>query len=223
MKLYDVFHFVSHPIAIVIYFLSTIILFPHTMELFSQLKKRPPCIEIEKTIFDNPNSSFTFNKIKIISFCLLTSFLILFSSRQFVILLGCNDIRVMPTGTYCYYVLATNSKDKTYTLPAKIEKEGSLCYVRNVYFKNGGYLYFEEGELSEHSKTNIISCNTYDQNSKDWKIELTQNKTTHSKVTETDPRNPFRLIFAFCHSSFFLICAILNVWHWFKRRNDPPY
>lgn len=213
MTLYDLYSFASNPIAIVTYFLSTLVLLPHAMELYSQFKNRVICLRFERSVFDPPNDSYLRNRINAILFCLIMSLLVLFSSRQFVILLGCKNIDVMPNGTYCYYVLATNDNDKTYTLPAKIEKEGPSCYVQNVYFKNGGYLYFEEGELSQNSKTEIFSCDTYDQNGKDWKIELTENRTTHLKVDETNPFNLFKLIFTFCHSMFFIVCVLLNIWH----------
>lgn len=135
--------------------------------------------------------------IKTLIISLLSIFILLFSSGRFVRLMGCNDFRIMPEGTYCYYVLATNEKGQTYTLPAKIEimtdvnedDEKTYC-VRNVYFKNGGYLYFEdECQPEKNNKSGAWQDSAMDQNEKDWEIELTSNKTTHNSVCETKPNN----------------------------------
>jgi hypothetical protein len=136
---------------------------------------------------------------------LFICFLILFSSNQFVISLGCEDIRVMPEGTYCYYVKATNENGKTYTLPAKIEKildtyeydEGktktkTVYYINNVYFKNGGYLYFEDC-YTDYDTAEIF----LDQRDRDWKIKITPYKAYHEKVLETNPNKPSKLILPF--------------------------
>lgn len=155
---------------------------------------------------------------------LLISFVILFSTSQFIIMLGCKDIRVMPEGTYCYYVYATNEKGKTYTLPAKIIKRyeeyveedidgnshtrtSEVFYVENVYFKNGGYLYFETGDYFEYEE----KCNYDDQNNREWEIELTNIKTFHEKVIETEPFKPWKLIIPFAEIVIIFISSLLYI------------
>lgn len=154
-----------------------------------------------------------FESFKSSAFCvslvsLLISFIILFSNNQFVIMLGCDDIRVMPEGTYCYYVYATNEKGKTYTLPARINKIDRLqYYVENVYFKNGGYLYFPNGDFFEYDDT----FNNYDQSDKEWEIELTNNKTFHEKVEETEPFKPTAVILPFVEIIIIWFSTILYI------------
>ena len=55
--------------------------------------------------------------------------------------------------------------------------------VDNVYFSNGGYLYFGEGYTDTF---NFGETQTYhDQNENEWEIELTNYKTSHKDVQET--------------------------------------
>ncbi|MBP3706266.1 MAG: hypothetical protein J6J13_03325, partial [Clostridia bacterium] len=144
--------------------------------------------------------------------------LALFSNNHFIIKLGCEDIRVMPDGTYCYYVLATNEKDKTYTLPANIEKiDGNYC-VRNIYFKNGGYLYFDDCDYFEYDETARV-C---DQSGNFWNIKLTNNKTTHYKVNEVTHFSTYKLLEGFVMAFCFLIMVILNFIQLLKE-DDEDY
>ncbi len=110
-------------------------------------------------------------------------FVLLFGSRYFVVgILNCNDIRAMPDGQYCYYVKATNEKNKTYTLPANIYKYDDRYTVYNVYFNNDGYLYFKEScSDMKYGETNY----GYDQKDREWQIELTNTKAYHPSVQET--------------------------------------
>lgn len=123
------------------------------------------------------------NKIKAIIISIICIFITLFSSNNFIILLGCEDIRIMPEGTYCYYVYATNEKNNTYTLPANIQKTDGKYFVHNVYFNNGGYLYFSDGDFFDFDEDVAY----FDQNNNEWSINLTANKTSHSKVKEKNP------------------------------------
>ncbi len=118
--------------------------------------------------------------------------MVFLGSRQIIIGLGCQDIRVMPEGTYCYYVEATNEKGKTYTLPARVKKIGEKTYgVSNVYFDNGGFLYFSDFDYVEYDD----EFYSWDQRGNEWHIKFTPNKAYHEKVTETEPFEPLGLIF----------------------------
>lgn len=146
---------------------------------------------------------------------ILMSLIVLFSNNQFVIMLGCNDIRIMPDGTYCYYVYATNEKDKTYTLPANITKIDRLqYYIENVYFKNGGYLYFSDGDYFKYNDT----FEEYDQNNRRWKIELTNYKTSHEKVDETKPFKPTSIIISFVEVFVIWLSTIIYILQLRKRK-----
>lgn len=126
-------------------------------------------------------------KIVAILFHLLMIVILMFGSNYFIVrICGSTDIRCMPEGTYCYYVRATNEKGKTYTLPAKIYKHDLSTYaVENVYFDNGGYLYFA-GTCEDFEYDDTEQCS--DQDEHEWEISLTNYKTTHKKVTETQPK-----------------------------------
>ena len=146
--------------------------------------------------------------------CVLSCFVILFSNAQFVTMLGSRDIRTMPEGTYCYYVKTTNEKGKTYTLPAKIQKINGTYYdIDNVYFKNGGYLYFEDSEYIEYSET----LSTYDQNGKDWDIKLTNHKCSHDKVEETKPMNFKKLVLPFIEVLLIISTALMYIFNSVKK------
>ena len=128
----------------------------------------------------------------------------------------------MPEGTYCYYVHATNEKGKTYTLPAKINKINEIYveednenvkkssytyyYLNNIYFENGGYLYFD----SDYFEYSEEICAT-DQGGNEWKIQLTSQKAFHPKVNETKPFKPTKLIFPFIEIITITIATILYV------------
>lgn len=67
--------------------------------------------------------SYDARKILAILFHLIMIIILILGSNYFVNkICASEDVRCMPEGTYCYYVKATNEKDKTYTLPAKIKK-----------------------------------------------------------------------------------------------------
>ena len=163
------------------------------------------------------------SKIKTIILCLLCIFILLFSSKNFTILLGCDDIRIMPNGTYCYYVLATNEKEKTYTLPANIEKIGrNDYYVYNVYFDNGGYLYFANDDYFSFGERITHT----DQDNRDWNIELTPYKTTHPEVEETEPIDIGWIITVFISVLSILISGIfylISIDTYKKRNNKLIY
>lgn len=147
------------------------------------------------------------NKIKAIIISIICIFIALFSSNNFIILLGCEDIRIMPEGTYCYYVYATNEKGNTYTLPANIEKIDGNYYVHNVYFNNGGYLYFSDGDFFDFDE----DITYFDQNNNEWTINLTTNKTSHSKVKEKNPLRISWLLMVFVFAISLAVSCIFYI------------
>lgn len=161
-----------------------------------------------KKQFEDLYIPFGPNKFTTILICLLSTLIILFSNNYFITLINDKDIRTLPSGTYCYYVYATNQKDKTYTLPANIEKINNNYYVvYNVYFKNGGYLYFEDCENFKYGEKERVS----DQTGNFWDIELTNRKTFHEKVKETNPKNIKKLIIPFIEIALILLTGAMYI------------
>lgn len=134
----------------------------------------------------------------------------LLANKHFLISLGSEDLRIMPKGNYCYYVYATNEKGKTYTLPAKIHKDGKLYYVENVYFNNGGYLYFEDHyENYTFSETQRLT----DQNDKDWEIKLT-NIRSFRKNFNSSLTYGFDVFLFYSMAILSFACVIIYIFIW---------
>jgi len=121
-----------------------------------------------------------------IGFTLVMIGIILFNiwtSPVFWGLMGSQDIKRKPLGEHCYYVVVQEHKStKSYTIPGKIEKSEDGYHIVNVYWPNGGYLYFEDMPLCEVDK----ECSAFDQNGRDWDLKLTNNKAEHADVQDAD-------------------------------------
>jgi len=210
MDLYDIYFLCSSTPWVAVIHLYVLFMI---IEIYSYCKK-----ETSDSLFDICTMSFDGFKGKAICASLVSILFIisvLFGSNQFVMLFDDDDIRYMPKGQYCYEVLATNEKGKTYTLPASISKVNKLEYeVDYIYFKNGGYLYFEDGEYFEFGD----EVNLIDQRERFWDIELTNNKTWHEKVDETDPSRPSKLIFPFAEAAIIAFATILYIKELRKRK-----
>lgn len=127
--------------------------------------------------------------------------------RQFT---GYHRLQKEPVGAVrAYYVIAENKKGKEYTLPAEVgvsyDTDTDLKYnpttftdeettsyfdlflISRVYFKNGGYLYFEDPLVFSKPGDKAIG---YDQSDKKWHITLTDRYVKNSNIKE---RNPYDL------------------------------
>lgn len=133
-----------------------------------------------------------------------------------------HDINYLPDGTYSFYVLMNNGK-KEYTLPAEItiisdtysestnqERERLTShadiYLSKVFFKNGGYLYFDDRIIELNEKTLVM-----DQNGIDWDCTLLNKHANNNKVKETVPnlnKSFFRLIIRCLALMFCLIIIV---------------
>ncbi len=131
-------------------------------------------------------------------------------------LLKYDDLRAMPDGEYCYYVKATNEKNSTYTLPAKIYKDNNHYQVTNVYFKNGGYLYLDD---SCQDITFYETGYAIDQSDKEWEIQLTPYKSHNENVDVT--KYSLSINDILCLSMIFLhfIVIILHIIHFKKSKS----
>lgn len=215
MNLYNIYTAVNNPYVVAFAILFSFLSIGHIHDLYKYCKTKASF----QFYSDELLSKISYDARRIISILIHFVFILLitFGSNYFIVgILGCDDIRVLPEGTYCYYVNATNEKNKTYILPAKIYKYDLLDYcVDNVYFSNGGYLYFGEGYTDTF---NFGETQTYhDQNENEWEIELTNYKTSHKDVQETKAKysddDIFRLIMVLIH----IYVIILNIYFWKKH------
>lgn len=141
------------------------------------------------------------HKIIVIILCLFCFIIMIFSNNTLLWFLdGQEDIRLAPEGTYCYYAKASREfSEDEYTLPAKVKKaEVNLYHVKNIYFPNGGFLYFDvdesaewynfEDEYNYDEKSNSFNEEMYymDQNGEHWNITLTNIKANNSSVYENN-------------------------------------
>lgn len=173
---YDIFQLCSFPIIILLAFG---IGFMSLVFSFEQLRhQKGPASDLYDIVW----IPFGNSKIRTIVVSVLCILVLVVSNSALLYYCGYDDLRIAPEGTYCYYVKATGENGSTYTLPAKIEKIEKDFYVHNIYFNNGGYLYFDSGDYVSFDD----KVSNYDQNGKEWKIELTNNKTTHPMVKESN-------------------------------------
>lgn len=124
----------------------------------------------------------------ILLICILVHF---FCSSCFAQIIGFHRLDIEPFGSVCcYYVEAENESGKTYALPAKITIDSSShdtidsngeikivtrreYIINNVFFYNGGYLYFDAGKgLSEAGDFFTAA----DQSGEVWRIRLTDKR-----------------------------------------------
>ena len=181
------------------------------IDFFTKRKQNKSFLEI----FDSMDGFYQLSKFTFVIVFMCAVIVILFSSSHFVTLLGSKDLRTMPSGTYCYYVEATNEYDKTYTLPAKVEKINSNYYqVHNVYFKNGGYLYFEDSEYINYKTTAFV----LDQNGESWHIKLTNKKTSHLMIEETKPKFIKNLWFPFIEVFSIIFTGTMTILYSIKHK-----
>lgn len=152
-------------------------------------------------------NKYGFKKPLVVLMCLVCAFVLFFSNRDIVWLLdGKDDLRLAPDGTYCYYVIANrDDSSKQYTLPAKINKHEGDYFVENVYFPNGGYLYFNSYEYREFDEL----IHDADQDCDFWEIRLTNRKTTNLNVTERYTVNFWEMFFTVIATAVLLIESLI--------------
>lgn len=209
--MYDIHNFANNFLFDLIAILSSFCCLSYIVSFLR--KKEIPFMS--DTIFDDFKYSFSSKKIITVIIHMFLIFTLLFSSNYFVIKsFDCDDLRLMPDGTYCYYVKATNEKGKTYTLPANIQKMEGYYSVYNVYFDNGGYLYFGDTCIDiEYEDT----ADCVDQDEREWEIELTNWKTSHPMVDETKPYPTKDDYFRFVMVGLQSVTTILHLYFLFHR------
>lgn len=189
-------------IILVAIFLSLFSLMP-IFSLFSKNKKK----EINKNIYYLENELNIKKPILIIA-CLVCTFVLIFSNSVIVWTLdGKTDLRLAPEGVHFYSVIINREGSSShYTLPAKILKSEGLYYVENVYFSNGGYLYFNSYEYADFDET----ITDADQNGEFWEIKITNLKASPpNNMADHYEISFWRLFFVIVPSLLMLIEALL--------------
>lgn len=128
------------------------------------------------------------SRVRVFITCLLLFVMIIFSNFDMYALFGGSDIRFMSDGRYCYNVSAHRFLSNTYTLPASVRKEtngfgNSKYYIEKIYFKNGGYLVFDEDDYATLDDYNYL----IDQNGEEWAVKLCNQHANHKDVLESKP------------------------------------
>ena len=158
-----------------------------------------------------------FGKVASIFF-VVSLFSTLISSTGIHDLIGYHNIELEPSGTYCYYVEASDG-EHLYTLPAQVfveeyeKEEGErtykcrLYYIKKVYFSNGGYLDFSKSWDVKLNKRAIL----YDQNDKEWECTLLNEHAYTPQVKESKDTVSFVFTIV-CLSAhvFVLVSLFLN-------------
>ncbi len=170
---------------------------------------------------------------------------LIFTNPFFLKAIDYHRLEKEPNGSICsYYVIAENNKEKKYTLPAEVlisftsenvERYNGATFnydnyteykdefiVTRIYFKNGGYLYFEDA-LS-FSKPNQKAYGT-DQSGRDWDITLTNRHIKNQYIKEYFPLKTTTLIH---YSTIAFVCLITyfvmqyDIYKQYLKAKKPP-
>lgn len=117
-------------------------------------------------------------------------------------LVGINNLKIKPEGTYCFYVEATRNGEKTYTLPARVRVEEyredederrvrvyRYYYIERIYFSNGGFLDTEDLDAVSINKPTVF----YDDNDNEWKLILLNEHSYTPEVKESNNASWFSI------------------------------
>ena len=172
--------------------------------------------------------------VPVIAFSLIMTFL--FASPYFQQAIGYHRLGKEPIGgKYAYYVIASYKEDKEYTLPAEVyisytedqETSYSPNYldevtrtvysdaftVSKVFFKNGGYLYFEEPLV--FANPNEMESGR-DQSGRRWGITLTDRYLEHEQIKEHFPLDKGDFV-SFAAK---IVLALIQWLLWFVKLTD---
>lgn len=182
--------------------------------------------DYEGTLFGNlfgeVSKYSTIFAIVFILIFLASSFSLVFSNKSIVHYFGCTVIETLDDGQYSYYVEATSENWNTYTLPAKLiidwdydydDKPTQTYTVENVYFKNGGYLYFKDPETIYDFDDTAYQ---YDQNGRQWEIQLTRKEAETTQFKETPLYNRTSFIYCFIMLGLILLNTIIALFYCVK-------
>ena len=156
---------------------------------------------------------------------IISSVALLLTSPTIHQLVGINNIKLKPEGTYCFYVEAKKQGEKTYTLPAKIRIEEEreevsenkeriyrFYYIEKVYFPNGGWLDTEDLDEVELNEASYF----YDDNDDEWELTLLNEHAYTPEVAETNNATWIQIVFLSIG-----IASIIIVLYAISKRKEP--
>lgn len=110
-------------------------------------------------------------------------------------IVGIHNLKIKPTGTYCFYVKASRLGGKTYTVPAEIEIEKeaeevgdnkertyTYYYIERFFFSNGTEIKLD---VWDPVQINEASYHT-DSNGDEWEITLLNKHAYSPHIEETN-------------------------------------
>ena len=111
---------------------------------------------------------------------------------------GIYNLKILPAGTYCFYVEASQFGEKNYTVPAavKIEKETeevgdnkertyTYYYIERFFFSNGNEIELDVRDSVEINK----SAYHIDSNGDEWELTLLNKHAYSPQIKETNNAN----------------------------------
>lgn len=146
---------------------------------------------------------------------LLSTLLTNTAVHQFV---GIYNLKILPAGTYCFYVEASQFGGKTYTVPAEvtIEKETeevgdkertyTYYYIERFFFSNGKEIELDVWDYVEINK----SAYHIDSNGDEWELTLLNKHAYLPQIKETNNANWISITFLIIEiiSVLFLLFAV---------------
>lgn len=145
-------------------------------------------------------------------------------------IVGIHNLKLLPEGSYCFYVEAHQQGGNTYVLPASVEvvreridrdegrsKTRSYYYIKSILFSNGGWLDADDGEADRIGKPSDFWDGEYD-----WELTLLNEHAYSPRIQETNNADWLDILFLLIElipaSSFLLITCRKK----HPQKNDEP-
>lgn len=119
-------------------------------------------------------------------------------------LVGIHNLKIKPEGTYCFFVEASQSVGKTYTVPAEIkivketeevgddkERTYTYYYIKRFIFSNGTEIEIDVWDDVQINK----SAYHIDTNGDEWELTLLNKHAYSPKIEETNNADWFGITF----------------------------
>ena len=182
---------------------------------------------VDLTILDDENSNVA-RRTVIYQVIILAYVVLIFFSNGLLQMIMPDDIRVLRSGTYSYYVKYENENGKKYYLPAEInvydepteddDEDKSKYYLHKVYFSKNQYITFEPTSVYIDKKTYI---SYYDKSDYEHEITITlkNNRVFGKNYVKDDNHLSTVAIIIFVLKLIMLIQIIVAVF-WYGYRNS---
>lgn len=137
-------------------------------------------------------------------FLVFTLFATIITNTAIHQIVGIHNLKLKPEGTYCFYVEASRSGGKTYTLPAqiRIEKETeevgdnkertyTYYYIERLVFSNGTEIAIDVWDSAKIDEPDYH----LDSDGDEWELTLLNKHAYSSQIEETDNATWLDIIF----------------------------